>query len=104
MRPEPPNRIHDCDNRRDLDVGGDAATIPKKSKPRLQKGVVQDIRKERPPVLCGAVFSRDRHDPLRRIDQICEGTGMTGRESRTTSLGNCRGAPAHLRKLIGWGT
>jgi len=96
MRPEPPNRIHNRDNRRDLDVGGYTAAIPKKGEPRLQQGVVQDVREERPPIICGAVFSRYRYDPLSRIDLVCEGSGMTWRESRTVPGGDYRDAPAHL--------
>ena len=96
MRPEPSNRIHHRDNRRNLDVGGYAAAIPKKGEPGLQQGVVQDLREECLPVIGCAVFSRDRDDPLSRIDLVCEGSGWPWRESRTVPLGDCRDAPAHL--------
>lgn len=96
MRPEPPNRIHNPDNRRDLDAGGCAAAIPKKGEPRLQQGVVQDVRKERPPIISGAVFSRYRYEPLSRIDVICEGNRMVLRGSRTVPEGAGQDAAAHL--------
>lgn len=104
MRPEPPNRIHNPDNRRHLDVGGDAAAIPKKSEPRLHHGVVQDVREERPPIICSAVFSGYRDDPLSRIDLVCQGNRTTWKESRTVPVGLCRDAPGHLGNYIGRGT
>ena len=96
MRPEPPNRIHNPDNRRNLDLGRYAPAIPEKAEPSLQQGVVQDVREECLPVIWGAVFSRYRDDPLSWIDLVSEGGGMTWKESRMVPVRYCRGAPAHL--------
>ena len=75
MRPEPSNRIHNRDNRRNLDIGSYAAAISKKGEPGLQQGVLQDLREECLPVICGAIFSRDCDDPLSRIELVCERSG-----------------------------